>query len=194
MDAGSLEEAERLLNEASNRDVKAARRLKEIAEERLLSAAASKAENGHLKLIQLDYFAAAEYYQEAGELLPEGHDEQLANYLNSAGLAYHKAGRYPEAEPLYKRSLKIREKVLGPEHPDVATSLNNLASLYRNQGRYPEAEPLYKRSLKICEKVLGPEHPNVATALENYAILLQKTDRETEAAELEARAKSIRNK
>jgi len=27
--------------------------------------------------------------------------------------------RYAEAEPLYNRSLAIREKALGPEHPDV---------------------------------------------------------------------------
>ena len=33
-------------------------------------------------------------------------------------------------------------EVLGPEHPNVATSLNNLAELYRAQGRYADAEPL----------------------------------------------------
>ena len=38
-------------------------------------------------------------------------------------------GKYDDAEPLYKRALTIREKVLGPRHPDVASSLNNLASL-----------------------------------------------------------------
>ena len=27
-------------------------------------------------------------------------------------------------QPLYRRSLDIREKVLGPEHPEVAASLN----------------------------------------------------------------------
>ena len=58
-------------------------------------------------------------------------------------------GRYEEAEPLYKRALEIRERVLGPDHPDTATSLNNLAILYDNQGRYEEAEPLYKRALEI---------------------------------------------
>ena len=42
----------------------------------------------------------------------------------------------------YKRSLAIREKSLGPNHPAVATSLNNLARLYRAQGRYADAEPL----------------------------------------------------
>jgi hypothetical protein len=30
--------------------------------------------------------------------------------------------------------LAIREKALGPDHPDTAMSLNNLASLLRDQG------------------------------------------------------------
>jgi Tfp pilus assembly protein PilF len=46
-----------------------------------------------------------------------------------------------------KRSLAIREKALGPNHPDVATSLNNMGLLYERQGQYAEAEPLYKRAL-----------------------------------------------
>ena len=40
-----------------------------------------------------------------------------------------------EAEPLYQRALAIKEKALGPNHPDVATSLNNLAELYRGPRR-----------------------------------------------------------
>ncbi|CAN0589164.1 unnamed protein product, partial [Laminaria digitata] len=40
---------------------------------------------------------------------------------------------YAEAGPLYKRSLAIKEKALGPEHPSVATSLNNLALLLKTQ-------------------------------------------------------------
>ena len=39
-------------------------------------------------------------------------------------------GDYAKAEPLYQRALKIREKALGPDHPDTATALNNLAGLY----------------------------------------------------------------
>ena len=51
----------------------------------------------------------------------------------------------PDAEPLYKRSLAILEKALGPDHPDAAAALNNLAELYCNQGRYPDAEPLFAK-------------------------------------------------
>ena len=39
-------------------------------------------------------------------------------------------GEYAKAEPLFQEALQIRQKVLGPEHPDTAQSLNNLAGLY----------------------------------------------------------------
>jgi hypothetical protein len=51
---------------------------------------------------------------------------------------YGKRGKYKDAEPLCKRALEIREKVLGKDHPDVAKQLNNLALLCQNQGKYDE--------------------------------------------------------
>lgn len=42
-------------------------------------------------------------------------------------------GNYADAGPLYTRSLGIREKVLGPDHPDVAFSLSGLAALLDSQ-------------------------------------------------------------
>ena len=69
--------------------------------------------------------------------------------------------------------MAIREKVLGPEHPNTATSINNLAGLLRTTGRYEEAEPLYRRALAICEKVLGKEHPNTITIRKNLEALKQ---------------------
>ena len=44
-------------------------------------------------------------------------------------------GKYEEAEPLYRRSLAIDEKVYGPDHPEVATDLNNWAVLLEKQVR-----------------------------------------------------------
>ena len=103
-------------------------------------------------------------------------------------MLYTDQGRYAEAEPLYKRSLAISEKALGPDHPDVGTSLNNLAVLYQAQGRYAEAEPLYKRSLAIREKALGPDHPDVGTSLNNLAVLYQAQGRYAEAEPLYKRS------
>jgi tetratricopeptide (TPR) repeat protein len=93
-------------------------------------------------------------------------------------------GRYVDAEPLYKRSLAISEKSLGPDHPGVATSLDNLAELYREQGRYADAEPLYKRSLVIRQKSLGPNHPDVATGQSNLGLLYHKQGRYGDAEPL----------
>ncbi|MBA2503919.1 MAG: CHAT domain-containing protein, partial [Pyrinomonadaceae bacterium] len=73
----------------------------------------------------------------------------------------------------YQRSLAIREKALGAQHPDVAVSLNNLAGLYEAKGDYARAEPLHLRALTIWEKALGVEHPDVATALDNLAALYE---------------------
>jgi tetratricopeptide (TPR) repeat protein len=105
---------------------------------------------------------------------------------------YESQGRYSEAEPLYVRSLSIREQQLGADHPDVATSLNNLAELYRSQGRYSEAEPLYGRSLSIWEQQLGADHPDVATSLNNLAGLYDSQGRYSEAEPLYGRSLSIR--
>lgn len=40
--------------------------------------------------------------------------------ISALKLSLFLCGKYKEAEPLCKRALEIREKVLGSEHPDVA--------------------------------------------------------------------------
>ena len=107
---------------------------------------------------------------------------------------YRNQGRYGEAEPLYKRSLAIYEKLLGAEHSLTATSLNNLAGLYESQGRYVEAEPLYKRSLAITEKVLGSEHPHSGASLNNLAGLYKSQGRYVDAEPLYKRSLAIKEK
>ena len=82
-------------------------------------------------------------------------DVILASTLNNLAERYKEEGRYADADPLYNRALAIREKALGPDHPDVAQSVNNLANLYSAQGRYADAEPLYKRALASTPKTLS---------------------------------------
>jgi hypothetical protein len=70
---------------------------------------------------------------------------------NLAGL-YEKQGDHAEAESLYKKSLAIMEKALGPNHPHVARSLESLAGFYRRINRDAEAEPLEERAARIRAK------------------------------------------
>jgi tetratricopeptide (TPR) repeat protein len=92
----------------------------------------------------------------------------VATSLNGLAALYYSQGRYSEAEPLYGRSLAIREQQLGSEHPHVAASLNNLAGLYVSMGRYSEAEPLYLRTLAVFVNCLGDNHPHTQTATSGH--------------------------
>ena len=71
--------------------------------------------------------------------------------LNNLASLYDNQGRYVEAEPLYKRSLTIDEKALGPEHTSVARALNNLANLYRAMDRSNDAAALEARLATMPE-------------------------------------------
>jgi tetratricopeptide (TPR) repeat protein len=119
---------------------------------------------------------------------------QCATLLNGAGSYFHGRAAYSLARPLFERALAIREKVLGPEHPDTATSLNNLAVLLKGQGELTQAKPLFERALAIRENVLGPEHPDTALSLNNLAILLEAQGDLTGSRPLKERALAIYEK
>ena len=73
----------------------------------------------------------------------------LARSLNKLAEIYKTQGDYAKAEPLYNRSLAIRERTLRYDHPDVAESLENCAALCRATDRNKEAEPLEQRAASI---------------------------------------------
>uniref|UniRef100_A0A3P8UAT1 Kinesin light chain n=1 Tax=Cynoglossus semilaevis TaxID=244447 RepID=A0A3P8UAT1_CYNSE len=108
----------------------------------------------------------------------------VAATLNNLAVLYGKRGKYKEAEPLCKRALEIREKVLGRFHPDVAKQLNNLALLCQNQGKYDEVEYYYRRALEIYESKLGADDPNVAKTKNNLATCYLKQSKFKDAEAL----------
>jgi hypothetical protein len=61
---------------------------------------------------------------------------------------YKKYGKNTEAEDLYKKAIRIKERTLGPDHPELATCLNNWAiSACRKIGGYLEYFALVKKSI-----------------------------------------------
>ncbi|KAG2490690.1 hypothetical protein HYH03_010852 [Edaphochlamys debaryana] len=103
-------------------------------------------------------------------------------------------GRHEEAEPLYRQVLELRQRVLGPEHPDTVSSINNLASCIQARGRYEEAEPLYRQALELRQRVLGPEHPNTVNLINNLASCIQARGRYEEAEPLYRQALELRQR
>lgn len=64
-------------------------------------------------------------------------------------------GKVDEAEHAQKQSLAIQEKVLGPEHPDVAASLNNLARLLLTRVRTIVFNNISRTVCATCSSPVG---------------------------------------
>ncbi len=64
----------------------------------------------------------------------------LAELFTSRGTALHAQAKYVEAQRYFERSLALRRKALGDNHPDVARSLNAIAVTLYYQQKLPEAE------------------------------------------------------
>ena len=73
----------------------------------------------------------------------------MGQSLNNLAELYRAQGRYADAEPLFKRSLAILKKALGPKHPDVATILENYAALLWEAGRTVDAVKMDARDKAI---------------------------------------------
>ncbi len=63
------------------------------------------------------------------ERLPAADERRVASLENLATL-YGATGKRLDLARTYKKLLEVRERTLGPDHPDVAMTLETLASLY----------------------------------------------------------------
>jgi len=117
-----------------------------------------------------------------------------ARQLQSEATQLWKQDKYDEALPLAERALSIREKELGLDDPDVATSLFGLANICSDNGDSARVEPLYLRALAIREKNLGVDHIAVSAILNNLGAFYQERGEYTKAQTVFQRALSIREK
>jgi len=145
-------------------------------------------------------------WKQCGRLLPHAlvcatwTEEELTPTVEVSDL-FHRAGtylderaQYTEAEQVLTRAISIRERYLGPDHPDTAQSLNNLGWLYDHLGKYAQAESVHQRALKMREKQLGHEHPATAQSLNNLGVLYRHQLKYEDAEPLHRRALTIREK
>ena len=124
-------------------------------------------------------------YPEWGEAAQASNDSLQTSYARSrAGISIAS----------YKRALALREKILGPDHPDVAATLYEVASVYVSQRKYAEAESSLKKSLGILEKKLGPDHIRIAVVLNRLAFLYQTSGKWEEATSTKGKAQAMQKR
>jgi tetratricopeptide (TPR) repeat protein len=79
---------------------------------------------------------------------------------NNIGEVHRNKAEYDKALENYQKSLAIKLKQLGPDHPSVATSYHNIAFVYKAKKDLPKAKEYWEKAHAIFLKKLGPNHPN----------------------------------
>jgi eukaryotic-like serine/threonine-protein kinase len=122
-----------------------------------------------------------------------GHDLLRAWMLNNIGVVLDANGdREGAASELFK-ALRIKERVLGKDHPDVAYTLVNLAAVLSGIGRSKEALEFSNRGVEIVGGTFGASHPRLVIQLANRADILNQLGRYDEARRDAERAIAIQS-
>jgi non-specific serine/threonine protein kinase/serine/threonine-protein kinase len=112
--------------------------------------------------------------------------EVQAQLMLTMGWVYNNLGLYENAEPMMKRSVETRRRILGEDHPDTLEAIEGLACLYERQGHYAEAEKVGRMNVAARRRVLGEEHPATLHSMEHLAVVYERQGRYAEALKLDS--------
>lgn len=101
--------------------------------------------------------------------LGPGHDLEWSWIWNDRGVILTKQQRFPEALALLEKARVLKEKILGPDHPDVGITLSSMATAHLEMGDLDAALRVSDAALDRVAHAYGPEHPALARLLINCA-------------------------
>ena len=116
--------------------------------------------------------AEALYRRAIGILSSRPAAVELGAALNNLGNLLAARGRVAEGEVSLRQAIEVWEKLLGPEHPNIAAALSNLSSLERTRHRYAEAERLLAQALEMDRKLLPANSVRIGLDLNNAGSLM----------------------
>ncbi|KAK3382112.1 hypothetical protein B0T24DRAFT_660893 [Lasiosphaeria ovina] len=119
-------------------------------------------------------------------------DAAKSNLLYNLATAVWSLGNYKQAEQLYRRTLALRTKVVGAQHPDTLRSMHGLANAAWSQGKHKEAEQLYRQTLAQWTEVLGARHCHTLLTMNNLANAVRDQGNYKEAAQLYRQTLTLR--
>ncbi len=171
---GRLDDAESLYRRALE--------IQEASEEGDAGIAQTLSELGLLSQLQGRSENAESFYRRALETgdadpLPEA---DIAIISANLGALYDQQERLAEAESLFRRALEIRERLLAPDHPDLARMHEKLGSVQYRRSRFADAASSYERSLQIRNQS-GQENLALAEVLGRLAACYRQLGRSAAA-------------
>jgi len=98
--------------------------------------------------------------------------ELQAELMNLIGAAYMNLGQSTTASSLFERSLSIRRRDLGADHPDTLAVMCNLGLAMLSLERFDEAKIILHEAFATSQRVLKAEHPDFIDYSTSYAQVL----------------------
>ena len=92
------------------------------------------------------------------------------------------------------QGLALREKVLGKEDADTASSCSDIGDVLSSMGKHEQALEYHHRALALREKVLGLEHAHVASSYNSIGLILGDQRKYEEALKYHYKALAIRKR
>ena len=121
----------------------------------------------------------------------KGQPEVEAAVRHTVARTSQAIGLNTQAAEQARQALALRERTLGPEHPDTLSAVFVLAENESILGRYPQGEALHRRTWEGRQRVLGGEHRDTLIAQNALAMSLFDLDRRAEAELLERRVVEV---
>ncbi len=120
-------------------------------------------ELGRLHIQRSQYAGAADVLERLLAIARAKGEETADVATALAGLAVvkRKLGDDASAEALFRDALRLREKLLEPNHAVTVATLEHLADTCAARGNFDEALALFRRALTAREVALGPGHSTV---------------------------------
>ncbi|MGK0304410.1 MAG: serine/threonine protein kinase [Gammaproteobacteria bacterium] len=91
-------------------------------------------------------------------------EEKRAIYLNNIARIMFEDKDYPKAIETFQSALKLDEKVLGQQDPQIAIRHSNIASVYQKMENFDLAIKHVLIAIEIDTDNYGEQHPNIAVS------------------------------
>lgn len=105
--------------------------------------------------------------ERALRVLTDAHDgdhPDIAAALHNVAAVRHRRGDRIAAVLGYTDALAMRERILGPRHPELGTTLVGLAGALRAARGFNAARPHYERAVLVLESAVLADHPVLVAA------------------------------
>jgi eukaryotic-like serine/threonine-protein kinase len=117
-----------------------------------------------------------------------------AQMMYTMGRVYQGLGLFKRSEQLLGRSVEVRKRILGPDHPDTLLSMQWWGWMIFKLGRAAEAEKVLREALAGQQRALGFENADTARSISSVGAICFLSGRLDEAEKLLNQAFEIRGR